>query len=159
MQKCLCPYVNMPDTTRYFLEEENYNAYYDFRMKDHMQRTRVIKTYEVRYWNLYDACDDDPAWAKDDEDNDEQPQMDVEAAESAPATVGAAAAAEETGEDWVYDSEEDCFVNKNSVRGSPCCNTCVLKAKCMCPQVVTCVSSCQNACVLMHRCALNLTGA
>ena len=131
MVNCVCPHVNMPDT-RYFLqEEENYNAYYDFRMKDHIQRTRVIKTYEVRYWDLYDACDEDPAWAKDEEDNNVQPQMDVEAPEPAPATVGAGAAAEKTSSDWVYDSEEDCFVKKNSVRVSPCCNTCVLMSKCM----------------------------
>ena len=104
--------------TRYFLREDNYNAYYDFRMHDHIQRARVVKTYEARYWDLYDACADDPVWAKKEEKGkDIAPQMAVEPPEPALPTVGAGAAVSE--EDYQYDSEEDCFVKIQKVRVSP----------------------------------------
>ena len=124
MQKCVCPHANVP-RTRYFLQEDNYNAYYDFRMKDYLQRTRIIKTYEIRYWDLYDACEDDPNWAKKEEgDNDvEQQEPDPEPAPAA--TVRAGAAAKKTGDEYVFDSDEDCFVKTNSVRVSLWQTACV----------------------------------
>ena len=87
-------------------------------MHDHIQRARVVKTYEARYWDLYDACADDPVWAKKEEEGkDIAPQMAVEPPEPALPTVGAGAAVSE--EDYKYDSEEDCFVKIQKVRVSP----------------------------------------
>ena len=154
MQKSLCAHVNMPGT-RHFLQEDNYNAFYDFRMKDHLQRSRIIKTYNARFFDLYDACVDEADWAEEEEDNHADPQVNEA---PALASVPAAAAAEKKGEDWVFDSEEDCFVKKKSVRVSPSSNACVLMSKCMCPHVFMCVSSRKNTCALMHNCVLTLTG-
>jgi len=47
---------------RYVNKEENYAPYHDFRFKDYVQRTQIIKTYNVRFSDLHTAVAFDKDW-------------------------------------------------------------------------------------------------
>jgi len=65
---------------RYVLEQGNYNAYYNFLWEDHVQRERLIKTFNMRHAPLTDGSNKstfartfvpaEPGWDEDGDDSD-----------------------------------------------------------------------------------------
>ena len=49
--------------TRYHLGSPNYKYFYNFKFEDYLQRTRVIRTYDIRFLNTDSfELEDPPEW-------------------------------------------------------------------------------------------------
>ena len=107
--QCMCPHATVHVSSRiifllrYFRKDPNYTSFQDFRMKDHIQRIRIIKTYEARYSELYDTVQNEEMWVQNEVEGDDNIDPEESPEE---ASVNAA---EET-PSFVYDSEDDSFI-------------------------------------------------
>ena len=127
--------------TRYFHKSENYSYFHNFRMRDHLQRERVIKTYDARHRLMttgvsdtkYDLLDP-PGWG-------DAPPPAAESTAAAAVSAAAAAAgpaATEEDVDCIWDSDKEEWIK---VCLSSCLCVCVLMLMCVCPHGFVCVSS------------------
>ena len=155
---------------RYYREDPNYSSFNDFRMKDHIQRVKVIKTFEIRFQQLHDCVGDEECWEKEEEEEQDHPAPEEHAS-----------VADDDAARFVYDSEEDSFVpnpktkriqtngmrpdpsverkaarrvrpesDSDNVRVSSRIRVCVLMHYCVCPYALMHVSSYYIASVLTY---------
>ena len=118
---------------RYHLKSPNYKYFYQFDFEDYLQRTRVIRTYEIRFLDMTQGkssdtfgIEDPPQWGL----GEEVVVINSKATRAKRATISPAS------------SSSGWFLLYGI--------TCVLMFYCMCPYALLHVSLCFITCVLMQ---------
>ena len=128
---------------RYFLKMKNYSPFFDFKFADYKQRVRVVRTFEVRFFDLTEVCEDEPEWSGVREDD-----QDGVIAGAAASSSSAVRASGTDGPAMEWDDDLNDFVQVlHYQRVSSLIGSCVLTKSHVCPYTVTRVSLRCSACV------------